>query len=365
MATGSVGYVRTAERCRRCLLPLAQRRHYRLDSANTVLVLAQYRADGAGIASALVDRPAAAQFPDLRRDLDRQRSHRLYRQRVRAASRRLLGRSYASASTTSSMASIRSRSAGASMCFSCCWRSAWFGCSHHARAAQAGSARSIFSSCCRSCRSFCCSALPCSDCPTSRPRFGAACSLRWWSRGRHRVLVADRHHARARPPLENAGGAAVLGHLHRVRARRAADHGAVHGERDAAVVRAGGMVTGQIAARLDRRRDVRGGLYGGSRACRPAGDSARPIRGRAGARARLLADDGPDHPAAGAAHDHPEYRQQHHRAVQGYDAGLHRRHFRFPAHHRGRAHRSQMGDAGDHRHRLCLRRACSISSAAG
>ena len=32
---------------------------------------------------------------------------------------------------------------------------------------------------------------------------------------------------------------AVLGHLHRVRARRAADHRAVHGERDAAAVRAG------------------------------------------------------------------------------------------------------------------------------
>ena len=32
---------------------------------------------------------------------------------------------------------------------------------------------------------------------------------------------------------------AVLGDLHRIRARRAADHGAVHGERDAAAVRAG------------------------------------------------------------------------------------------------------------------------------
>ncbi len=70
----------------------------------------------------------------------------------------------------------------------------------------------------------------------------------------------------------------------------------------------------------------------------------------------LLEDDGSDHPAAGVADHHPEYRQQQHRAVQGHHAGLHRRHFRFPAHHRGRPHRSEMGDAGDIDHRLCIRR---------
>ncbi len=52
----------------------------------------------------------------------------------------------------------------------------------------------------------------------------------------------------------------------------------------------------------------------------------------------------------------PEYRQQLYRAVQGHDAGLHRRHLRFSAHDRGRAHRSEMGDAGDEHDRLCLRR---------
>ena len=46
-----------------------------------------------------------------------------------------------------------------------------------------------------------------------------------------------------------------------------------------------------LAARADRRRAVLGGLYGGGRARRLAGDPARPVRGRDGARARLLADD--------------------------------------------------------------------------
>ena len=43
--------------------------------------------------------------------------------------------------------------------------------------------------------------------------------------------------------------------------------------------------------------------------------------------------------------DHPEHRQHLHRPVQGHDAGLHRRHLRFPAHHRGGARRPALGDA--------------------
>ena len=54
-----------------------------------------------------------------------------------------------------------------------------------------------------------------------------------------------------------------------------------------------------------------------------------------------------------------------HRAVQGHDAGVHRRHFRFPAHHRGRPHRSELGDAGDHRPPAMPSPRSSISSAAG
>ena len=95
--------------------------------------------------------------------------------------------------------------------------------------------------------------------------------------GRHRVLAADRHPAGARPALAHARGEAVLGDLHRVRARRAADHRAVHGERDAAAVRAGRLVAGQAAARAGRRRDVRSRLHGRGRARRPAGDPERAV----------------------------------------------------------------------------------------
>ena len=54
------------------------------------------------------------------------------------------------------------------------------------------------------------------------------------------------------------------------------------------------------------------------------------------------------------ARDAAEYRQYLHRLVQGHDAGLHRRHFRFFAHHRGGARRSALGDAGHQRDRLCF-----------
>ena len=72
-------------------------------------------------------------------------------------------------------------------------------------------------------------------------------------------------------------------HLHRVRARRAADHRAVHGERDAAAVRAGRYSARQTAARADRHRAVRLGLHGRGRARRPAGHPQGPVRGRDGA----------------------------------------------------------------------------------
>ncbi len=70
-----------------------------------------------------------------------------------------------------------------------------------------------------------------------------------------------------------------LGHLHRVRARRAAGHGFIHGERDAAVVRAGAFVAGQIAARAGWHRHVRLGLYGGGGARRFAGDPKGQFEG--------------------------------------------------------------------------------------
>ena len=87
----------------------------------------------------------------------------------------------------------------------------------------------------------------------STPRCGAACWSPSWCPGRHRVLAADRHSAGARTALVHAGGEAVLGHLHRVRARRPADHRLVHGQRHAAVVRAAGLVARQAGARAGRR----------------------------------------------------------------------------------------------------------------
>ena len=122
--------------------------------------------------------------------------------------------------------------------------------------------------------------------------------------GRHRRVAAARHSAGARPAVGHADGAIVLGALHRVRARRAADHRAVHGERHAAAVRARAVRAGQIAARADRRRAVRLGLHGGGGARRPAGDPEGPVRGRHGARPALLADDAADRPAAGAEDHH-------------------------------------------------------------
>src|SRR3954470_1453818 len=173
--------------------------------------------------------------------------------------------------------------------------------------------------------------------------------------GRYRVLAADRHPARARTALDDASREAVLGDLHRVRARCAADHRAVHGERDAAAVRAGGVFSRQATARADWYRDVRLGLHGGSRARRPAGDPERPVRRRDGGRPRLLADDVPDRPAAGAEDHNPEYRQHLYRLVQGYDSGRGRRHFRFPANRRSLSDRSEMGGTDHQRDRLRVR----------
>ena len=93
---------------------------------------------------------------------------------------------------------------------------------------------------------------------------------------------------------------------------------------------------------------VRGGL-----AAVPRGQYE--ARGRSGA--GLLAHDGAGHPAAGVAHHAAQHRQYLHRPVQGYDAGLRRRHFRFPAHHRSGPRRSEMGGAEHPGDRLRLRRA--------
>ena len=74
-------------------------------------------------------------------------------------------------------------------------------------------------------------------CSADRPVGRHACD-HCGRRCRHRRLAAARHFAGVGTAVRAAGGAVAVDRLHRIRARRAADHGAVHGERDAAAVRA-------------------------------------------------------------------------------------------------------------------------------
>src|SRR5215831_11303032 len=62
---------------------------------------------------------------------------------------------------------------------------------------------------------------------------------------RHRVLAPARNTSGAWPPLAYAGCSDAIGDLHRICARRAACDRAVHGQRDAAAVRARALVSGQ------------------------------------------------------------------------------------------------------------------------
>ena len=183
---------------------------------------------------------------------------------------------------------------------------------------------------------------------------------------RHHRVAADRHRAGARPALEDADRAVFLHRLHRDLARRADGHRALHGERDAAAVPAARHDLRPVAQGARRRDDVLVRLHGGDRARRPAGDPARPVRGGVGARPRLLADDAPDHPAAGAEDRHPRHRQHVHRPLQGYDAGRLRGPLRPARDGAGQPRRPELGDAVHRRHRLRLRGdGLSGSSASG
>ena len=99
------------------------------------------------------------------------------------------------------------------------------------------------------------------------------------------VLAGARAGARKLPARSG-----LLDRLHRIRARRALHHRAVHGQLHAADVPARRLDAGPSAAPAGRHRAVRGGLYGGGGARRPAGHAARPVRRRLGARPRLLED---------------------------------------------------------------------------
>ena len=299
----------------------------------------------------VVDRAAAGQVPVHRRGLDRRRAATTACRQPDRPRSAPAGPSSSSASTSSSTASIRSTSAGGSTSSSRCWRSAssgWLWLDAPRRDLGAIYFFVVLPIVL---------VHPAARLAADRPVASVDTSL--WGGVLVTVVVSAVGIVVSLP----LGILLALGRrstmpvvrlfsvdLHRVRARRAADHRAVHGERDAAAVRAGHLVAGQAAARADRRRAVRLRLHGRGGARRPAGDPAR-----ASTKARM---------AVGLSYwqmmrliilpqalqdRHPEHRQHLHRAVQGHDAGLHRRHLRFPDDHRGRARRSELGDAGDQR----------------
>jgi hypothetical protein len=113
--------------------------------------------------------------------------------------------------------------------------------------------------------------------------------------------------------------------LHRVLARRAADHRAVHVVGDAAAVPAGGVTFDKLLRALIgvalfssayMAEVVRGGLQAS-----PRGSMRRHGAGLTFWQGRMMAD----HPAAGAEAGHSGHRQHLHRPVQGHNAGAHHR----------------------------------------
>ena len=106
--------------------------------------------------------------------------------------------------------------------------------------------------------------------------------------GRHRVFAAARRAAGARAPLAAADRQARQRRLHRIRARRALRHRAVHGQFHAAAVPAGKLDARPLAALAGRHGAVRRRLYGGGSARRAAVDQQGPVRGRDGARPQTI-----------------------------------------------------------------------------
>ncbi|MGX1107550.1 ABC-type polar amino acid transport system ATPase subunit [Bradyrhizobium elkanii] len=151
---------------------------------------------------------------------------------------------------------------------------------------------------------------------------------RLWGGGvghRYRHLDADRDRAGAGPPLDHSADPDLLDRLHRVLARRAADHGAVLRNLHAAAVPAGQLQRRRAGPCADRHCAVCRRLPGRGGARRPCRDPARTGRGGERARPVLVEDHVADRDAAGAAPRHSGSRQQLHRAVQGHLAGLDRR----------------------------------------
>ena len=91
-------------------------------------------------------------------------------------------------------------------------------------------------------------------------------------RHRHRRVAAARHPACTRPAFEASDREELLGDLHRVLARRAADHGPVHGLGHAAAVPSRWSRLRQAVPRARRCGPVCRRLYGRDHPRRPSGD---------------------------------------------------------------------------------------------
>ncbi|MGY3410025.1 hypothetical protein ACVWZV_006138 [Bradyrhizobium sp. GM5.1] len=165
-----------------------------------------------------------------------------------------------------------------------------------------------------------------------------------------------RHCAGAWPPLDHSVDPDLLDRLHRVLARRAADHRAVLCHLHAAAVSAGQFHGRWSRACADWNLSVHGRLSGRERPRRAGCDPARAGRGGRGIGAVLVEDDLADRAAAGATPRHSEPRQQLHLAVQGHFAGLDRGAVRSPRLAAGVVLGSEMVVAIDRFHRVRLRR---------
>ena len=141
---------------------------------------------------------------------------------------------------------------------------------------------------------------------------------------RYRHFHADRDCAGARPALDDPADPLLFGRLHRILARRPADHGAVLCDLHAAVVSAWQFQDRWPGSRADRHSPVFGRVHCRGRSWRAASYSARAERGGQRHRSFLVEDHELDRDAAGAASRHSRARQQLYRIVQGHLAGVDR-----------------------------------------
>ena len=324
--------------------------------ANLLSTPVQHRADDPHRAAAGLGDPRTGQVPADRRGLDRHRPRRLPRDRAAPRDRRLLAVRLRSAGPISSTAPIRSRSAGASMSSSPCWRSAWSGCCGWSAAPRPR--RGLFLR--RAAGLLVRPAAP-AGAPIGLPPVDTAL----WGGMLVTIVVASVGIVCSLP----LGILLALGRRSRMPAVRLFSVIFIEFVRGVPLITVLFMASVMLPLFVPEeyspdkllRALVGVALFASAYMAEVvrAGLQAIPKGQYEGAMAlglgywqmmRLIIL-----PQALQDH-HPEHRQHLYRPVQGHDAGVHRRHFRFPAHDRGRAHRSEMGDAGHQHDRLRGRR---------